>query len=132
MPPTKNRSAGSWRATARDKKAYWRVLDTFWLLAVQRQEIVPPTSTWQACWASAACYPRGVRDQDNLMALMKPLQDWIVGKGIVHDDNPYRWQWRAIPGQVAQRKHPAWMVLTLEACEPHEAYAPRHTTRKAA
>ena len=78
---------------------------------------------WEALTASAIVYPRGSNDEGNLMARLKPLEDWIVRQGVVPSDKPKHWHWEGIPVQIVQRQYPAYLVLTLNRASEHKAAA---------
>lgn len=114
LPFSRNKkSGGSWRASAAQKTRYYEQCARWASLGGVRFPSIP----WPALLASAVCYPHGMNDEGNLLARLKPLEDWIVKQGLVPDDKPKHWHWAGIPPQVPQRSQEAFIVVTLQRAE---------------
>lgn len=115
LPLPDSRNAGRrhahWSVVYRRTQAYYA--------ACERCTVGVEWPQWEAVVASAVVYPRGSNDEGNLLARLKPLEDWIVRKGLVPSDKPKHWHWSAIPQQIVQRTHPAWLELTLTQSTEH-------------
>lgn len=115
LPFSRNKTfGGRWQADASKKQAYYAKCARWASLTGVRFPAIP----WPALLANAVCYPAGINDEGNLIARLKPMEDWIVRQGLVPDDKPKHWHWAGIPQQVVQREQEPFVVLTLQRAEP--------------
>lgn len=113
LPPNAANSRRHWRVALKDKKAYWGVLDAMWVARM----IPPPTRNLLDGPAriSVTYYIWNPMDDDNAMARLKPLIDWLVGAGYLPGDSRKVLKWAGIPEQVIDRKRPRVEIEISEA-----------------
>lgn len=100
-----------WRVKQRKKKAYWNEL-TNRLYA--RLIPKPPPEAPPVCRISVKLYVGNWMDQDNAMARLKWMLDWLAAYDYIADDNPKALKWDGMPEQEIDRSNPR-VELTLEA-----------------
>ncbi len=72
----------------------------------------------QLAWAPP---DRRVRDEDNLVATLKPLCDGLVDAGVVPDDGP-AWMDKPTPMIVAPRRPPVLWLVVSEVSVPSSTF----------
>ncbi len=116
IPPQQANARGrTWRTQYGKKIAYWKVLDALQLLGgIDGCEIPsPPREPWKHATIAAHWYVINIMDEGNCMNRAKYIEDWLVTRGYIADDNRKVLRWAGIPEQEIDRKHPR-VVVTLE------------------
>lgn len=104
-----------WRATHREKLAYWRQLDTLQLVG----QLPPPPVEPFACVAlSSVMYLGHAMDDDNAMARHKPVLDWLRRRGYVANDTKKNLRWTGLPEQRVKRGQAYRIELTITPLDP--------------
>lgn len=114
LPPNAANSRRSWRVALRDKKAYWGQCSL--LLSARRVPLPPPVRP-ERVRLTAVLYLHNFMDDDNAMARLKPVLDWLKGWGYIADDRRKNIEWSGLPEQHIDRQNPRCEIVV----EPAEA-----------
>lgn len=112
LPPNIANNRMHWRTKLKAKKRYWGSLNTLSLIG--RIPISPLASRTQTgpTRIAATLYVHNLMDDDNAMARVKWLLDWLVANDYLPGDARKNIQWAGMPEQVIDRKNPR-IELTL-------------------
>ena len=107
LPPNAANSRRNWRVAQRDKLDYWALCDLW--QAARKIRAAPPEPV-QTATISARLWVWNLMDDDNAMHRLKPLLDWLVGKGYLAGDSRKHLRWTGIPEQTLTRDRDAFHV----------------------
>lgn len=110
LPPNLANSRMHWRVKHNRKVAYWQTLSEMANCGLIPAEIVsrPPRAR-----IDATLFLYAPMDDDNAMARLKWLVDWLVTNGYLAGDSRKHIEWEGLPKQVIDRKNPrVEIVLT--------------------
>jgi hypothetical protein len=110
LPPNAANSRRNWRVALRDKKRYWESLD---LLKAARA--FPAPQKPRRATIAATLYLWGPMDDDNALARVKPLLDWLVANEYLPGDSRKHLTWAGIPEQHIDRKNQRLEIEIKEA-----------------
>lgn len=102
LPPNAANSRRMWRVALREKKEYWQALT---LLGMCGALPKPPGKPFDPAHIIVHMHVWNIMDNDNAMARLKPLLDWMRGL-YIGDDSPKRLKWEGLPAQSIDRRRP--------------------------
>ena len=100
LPPNAANSRRHWRVVLRDKKAYWQSLDL-----LKASKALPRARKPVRAKIAATLYVWGLMDDDNALARLKPLLDWLVAHDYLPGDSRKHIEWAGMPEQHIDRKN---------------------------
>lgn len=102
MPANRANARGHWRKHHKAMNAYYDKLD---LLVIFKGLPKPPPDAYGEVRATATLYVHNIMDQGNALNRLKWIEDWLVKRRYVVDDNPKHWTYTGLPNQVIDRKN---------------------------
>jgi hypothetical protein len=117
LPPNRANDRSHWRKVAREKKAYREDLDILQLVGLRHPFMVPrpPDAPLRRVEVRATLYVHQLMDEGNALNRLKWLEDWLVTRGYIMDDDRESLRWAAIPDQIVDRKNPRVELTISEA-----------------
>jgi hypothetical protein len=114
LPPNIANQRKHWRAKQRQKTEYWEDLS----IRYHMREIPRPPWPQPPARARIAVklYVWNWMDQDNAMARLKWILDWLQAWDYIADDAPHALEWAGMPDQEIDRKDPR-VEVTVEELE---------------
>lgn len=103
LPPNLGNARMHWRVRHNQKKEYWQTLDGLQLVG---QLPNPPQAPWTQALAAVRVFGYNYQDESNVFARLKFLEDWLVTRGYIIDDNRKVLSYTGIPSQTIDRKNP--------------------------
>lgn len=103
LPPNMANGRMHWRVKHKAKQEYEEQMTILW--ALQRIPR-PPKPLPRRVTITATLYVHNPMDDDNALARLKWLVDWLVNWEYLPGDSRKHIQWAGIPGQVVDRKNP--------------------------
>lgn len=112
LPPNIANGRMHWQVKLKAKKAYW---DTLSLLANCGKIPAEAVSRPRRARLAATLYLHSPMDDDNAMARLKWLVDWLVSNGYLAGDSRKHIEWEGLPKQFIDRKNPRCVVTLTPA-----------------
>lgn len=106
LPPNMANSRMHWRVKLKAKKAYWESLNNRAMLGQMPLSPGVSRTGWGPMRVAATLYVHNPMDDDNAMARVKWLIDWLVTNDYLPGDSRKHIEWAGIPHQVVDRKNP--------------------------
>lgn len=121
MPVNLGNARLHWRTKLAKKKAYFTALDSIALVhraigpSVDLVSRIPPPPAvpLDQCRITAHLVLGNLMDDDNAMARMKFVLDWLVKRGYIVNDSRRHVRWTGIPTQEVDRKQVSHVRLTI-------------------
>lgn len=120
MPPNLANNKIHWRTRKKWQDQYKGTLDYMLLRANAKKPpvgeyVVPPSleAPFDHATVTVHLVLFNPMDDDNAMARMKFLMDWLVTRGYLVDDSRKHMAWSGIPTQEIRRDIPAYVELTI-------------------
>lgn len=135
LPPNIANRTVHWARRRAWKRDYWRLLETLSMLTKkgQRYETYvvppPPEKPWTHVTITGHIGCFNPMDDDNAMARMKFLLDWLVRSGYLKDDSRKHVTWTGLPTQSIERQQSPFVTLDITPTVANPTEAPT-TSRK--
>lgn len=113
MPPNRGNQRGRTRYINFQKKRYWKDLDR---LRNDGTLPDPPEVPWEKSGYTVTFYGWSYMDDDNAIARVKWILDWLVSRDYIVDDSRKHCRLLEVPEQVIDRQHKR-VMLTLRRVE---------------